>query len=125
MIDKLITFYEIDTKNFFFFFFRRIEIIDYVMKRKSITKWKKLILKSLSIVFVKYEKNHIYWMLRFNEIIYRVLFIIWIKKKHLYNIEISIKTLSKRSILESINFSTKKQILKSNSMTIFISIQIF
>jgi hypothetical protein len=86
---------------------------------------KKLILKSFSIVFVKYEKNHIYRMLSFNEIIYRVLFVIWIKKKHLYNVEISIETSSKQSIFESINFSTKKQVLKSNSMIILVSIQIF
>jgi hypothetical protein len=77
MIDKSIIFYEIDTKKkFFFAHFRRIETIDYVMKRKSITKWKKLISRSFSIVFVKYEKNHIYRMLRLNEIIYRVLFVI-------------------------------------------------
>jgi hypothetical protein len=73
MIDKSIIFYEIDTKRkFFFVHFRRIETIDYVMKRKSITKWKKLISKSFSIVLVKYEEDHIYRMLRFNEIIYRV-----------------------------------------------------
>jgi hypothetical protein len=41
MIDKLIIFYEIDTKKkFFFVHFRRIETINYVMKRKSIIKWK-------------------------------------------------------------------------------------
>jgi hypothetical protein len=88
-------------------------------------EWKKLILKSFSIVLVKYEKNHIYRMLRLNEIIYRVSLIIWTKKKHSYDVEISIETSSKRSILESFNSSTKRQILKSNSITIFISIQIF
>jgi hypothetical protein len=126
MIDKLIIFYKVDTKRrFFFAHFRRIETIDYVMKRKSITKWKKLILKSFSIVFVKYEKNHIYRMLRLNEIIYRVSLIIWTKKKHSYDVEISIETSLKWSIFESFNSSTKKQIIKLNSITIFISIQIF
>jgi hypothetical protein len=126
MIDKSIIFYEIDTKKkFFFAHLRRIETIDYVMKRKSIIKWKKLISRSFSIVFVKYEKNHIYRMLRFNEIIYRVSFVIWIKKKHSHDVEILIETSSKRSIFESINSSTKKQVLKSNSMTIFISMQSF
>jgi hypothetical protein len=73
MIDKSIILYKVDTKRkFFFAHFRRIETIDYVMKRKSITKWKKLISRSFSIVLVKYEENHIYRMLRFNEIIYRV-----------------------------------------------------
>ncbi len=49
MIDKSITFYEIDTKKkFFFAHFRRIETINYAMKRKSITKWKKI---NLKIVF--------------------------------------------------------------------------
>jgi hypothetical protein len=77
MIDKSIIFYEIDTKRtFFFVYLRRIETIDYVMKRKSITKWKKLISKSFSIVLVEYEKDHIYRMLRLNEIIYRVSFVI-------------------------------------------------
>jgi hypothetical protein len=95
------------------------------MKRKSITKWKKLIFKSFSIVFVSYEKHHIYWMLRFNEIIYCISSIIWIKKKHSHDVETSIKTSSKRLIFESFNSSTKKQVLKSNSITILISIQIF
>jgi hypothetical protein len=94
------------------------------MKRKSITKWKKLIFRSFSIVLVKYEKNHIYRMLRFNEIIYRVSSIIWTKKKHSHDVEISIEISSKRSVFESFNSSTKRQVLKSNSITIFISIQI-
>jgi hypothetical protein len=51
------------------------------MKRKLITKWKKLVLKSFFVVLVNYEKNHIYQILRLNEIIYLVLFVIWIKKK--------------------------------------------
>jgi hypothetical protein len=76
-------------------------------------------------VLVEYEKNHIYQMLRLNEIIFRVSSVIWIKKKHSHDVEISIETLLKRSIFESINFSTKKQILKSISMTILISIEIF
>ncbi len=77
MTNKSIIFFEADTKwKFFFAHFRRIEITDYVMKRKSITKWKKFVLKSFSVVFVNYEKNHIYRMLRLNEIIYRVSFVI-------------------------------------------------
>jgi hypothetical protein len=125
MIDKSIIFYEIDTKRkFFLVHFRRIETIDYVMKQKSITKWKKLIFKSFSIVLVNYERNHIYRMLRFNEIIYRVSSIIWIKKKYSHDVETSIETSSKRSILESFNFSSKRQTLKSNSITILISTQI-
>jgi hypothetical protein len=61
MIDKLIILYEVDTKKkFSFAHFRRIETIDYVMKRKSITKWKKLISKSFSIVLVEYKENYIY-----------------------------------------------------------------
>jgi hypothetical protein len=126
MIDRSITFYEVDTrKKFFFAHFRRIEIIDYVMKRKSITKWKKLILRSFSIVLVRYKKNHIYRMLRLNEIIYRVSSIIWTKKTHSHDVEISIETSSKRSTFESFNSSTKRQALESNSITILISTQIF
>jgi hypothetical protein len=126
MIDKSIISYEVDTKRkSSFAHFRRIETIDYVMKRKSITKWKKLIFKSFSIVLVNYEKDHIYQMLRLNEIIYRVLFVIWIKEKHSNDVEILIETSSKRSIFESINSSTKKQVLESNFVTILISIQIF
>jgi hypothetical protein len=85
---------------------------------------KKLILRSFSIVLVNYERNHIYRMLRFNEIIYRVSSIIWIKKKHLHDVEISIETSSKRSIFESWNTTTKRQTLESNSITILISTQI-
>jgi hypothetical protein len=123
MIDKSIILYEIDTKKkFFFVHFRRIEIIDYVMKRKSITKWRKLISRSFSIVLVKYEKDHIYWMLRFNEIIYRVSFVIWIKKKREESfVEIANEISTKRSIIESIEFSTKRQALKLNSIIIFMS----
>jgi hypothetical protein len=125
MIDRSIIFYEVDTKKkFFLAHLRRIETIDYVMKRKSITRWKKLALKSFSIVLVKYKKNHIYRMLRLNEIIYRVSSIIWAKKKHSHNVEISIETSSKRSVFESFNSSTKKQVLESNSITILISTQI-
>jgi hypothetical protein len=125
MIDRSIILYEVDTKrNFFFVHLRRIETIDYVMKRKSITRWKKLIFRSFSIVLVNYEKNHIYRMLRLNEIIYRVLSIIWIKKKHSHDVETSIEISSKRSIFESFNLSSKKQVLKSNSITILISTQI-
>jgi hypothetical protein len=93
MIDKSIIFNEIDTKRkSFLVYLRRIETIDYAMKRKSITKWKKLNFKWFSIVLVSYEKNHIYRMLRLNEIIYRVSSIIWIKKKHSHDVEILIKT---------------------------------
>ncbi len=82
MINKLIISFEIDTKwKFFFVHFRRIEIMSYVMKRKSITKWKKFVFRSFFVVLVNYERNHIYWMLRFNEIIYHVSYVIWIKKK--------------------------------------------
>jgi hypothetical protein len=109
MIDKSIILYEIDTKRkFSFAHLRRIETIDYAMKRKSITRWKKLIFKSFSIVLVSYEKNHIYRMLCLDEIIYRVSFVIWIKEKHLHDAEILIETSSKRSTFESINSSTKK-----------------
>jgi hypothetical protein len=91
------------------------------IKRKSITKWKKLISKSFSIVLVKYEKNHIYRMLRFNEIIYRVSSVIWIKKKREESlVEIANEISAKRSIIELIEFSTKKQALKSNSIIIFM-----
>jgi hypothetical protein len=123
VIDKSIIFYEIDTKKkSFFAHLRRVETIDYVMKRKLITRWKKLISKSFSIVFVKYEKNHIYQMLRLNEIIYRVSFVVWIKKKRKkFFVKIADETSTKRSIIESIEFSTKRQILKSNSIIIFMS----
>jgi hypothetical protein len=126
MIDKSITLYEVDTKRkFFFAHFRRIETIDYVMKRKSITWWTKLILRSFSIILEKYERDHIYRMLRFNEIIYRVSSIIWTKKKHSHDVEISIETSSQRSVFESFSSSTKRQALESNSITILISTQTF
>jgi hypothetical protein len=121
MTSKSIISFEIDTeRKCFFVHFRRIETTNYVMKRKSITKWKKLILKSFLVVLVKYEKNHIYRMLRFNEIIYRVSFVIWIneKREELSIIEISS---TKRLIIESIIFSTKRQVLKSNLIIIFIA----
>ncbi len=124
MTNKSITFFEIDTKRkFSFAHFRRIETTSYVMKRKSITKWKKLVLKSFLAVLVKYEKDHIYRMLRLNEIIYRVSSVIWIKKKReeSFFVEISNKASAKRSIIESIEFSTKRQVIKSNSIIIFMS----
>jgi hypothetical protein len=124
IIDRSIILYEVDTRRkFSFAHLRRIETIDYAMKRKSITRWKKLILRSFSIVLVKYERNYIYRMLRLNEIIYRVSSIIWTKKKHSHDVEISIETSSKRSTFESFNSSTKRQALKSNSITILISTQ--
>jgi hypothetical protein len=62
-------------------------------------------------------------MLRFNEIIYRVSSVIWIKKKR--EESLLVETLNeisaKRSIIESIEFSTKKQVLESNSIIILIS----
>jgi hypothetical protein len=123
MIDKLIIFYKVDTKRkFFFAYFRRIEIFDYAMKRKSITKWKKLISRSFSIVLVNYEENHIYRMLRFNEIIYRVSSVIWIKKKREESlfVEISNEISTKSSIIELIKFSTKRQNCESNSIIFLI-----
>jgi hypothetical protein len=118
MIDRSITFYEINTKRkLFLIHLRRIETIDYAMKRKSITKWKKLISRSFSIVLVEYEENHIYRMLRFNEIIYRASSVIWIKKKREESFLIEI---SKRSVSESIQSSTKRQVLESNSIIILI-----
>jgi hypothetical protein len=89
------------------------------MKRKSIMRWKKLTFKSFFVVLVKYEKNHIYRMLRSNEIIYRVLFVIWINEKRKESSTVEISS-TKRSIIESIILSTKKQNLKSNLVIIFI-----
>jgi hypothetical protein len=62
-------------------------------------------------------------MLCFNEIIYRVSSVIWIKKKReeLFFVEISNKTSAKWSIIESIKFSTKKQVIESNSIIILMS----
>jgi hypothetical protein len=121
MINKSITSFEANTRRkFFFAHFRRIKTTDYVMKRKSITKWKKLVFKSFFVVFINYEKNHIYRMLRFNEIIYRVSFVIWINEKRKKSSIVEISS-TKRSIIESIIFSTKKQILKSNFVIILIA----
>jgi acyl carrier protein phosphodiesterase len=124
MINKSIIFYEINTKRkSFFAHLRRIKTTSYVMKHKSITKWKKFVLKSFFAVFVKYEKNYIYQILRFNEIIYRVSFIIWIEKKRekSFFVETLNKISAKRSIIKLIESSTKKQILEFNSIIIFIS----
>jgi hypothetical protein len=123
MTNRSIIFYEIDTKNkSFLAHLRRIETTSYVMKRKSVMKWKKLVLRSFLVVLVKYERNHIYRMLRLNEIIYRVSSVIWIKKKReeSFFVEISNKASTKRSIFESIEFSTKRQIIESNSIIIFM-----
>jgi hypothetical protein len=91
MTNKTIIFYEIDTrKKSFLAHLRQIETTNYVMKRKSIMKWKKFAFKSFFVVFVNYERNHIYRMLCFNEIIYRVSFVTWVKKKQ------SIRTCSHR-----------------------------
>jgi hypothetical protein len=60
-------------------------------------------------------------MLRFNEIIYRVSSVIWIKKKREELLLVKILNKStKRSIFESIESSAKKQAFESNSMIIFI-----
>jgi hypothetical protein len=61
-------------------------------------------------------------MLRFNEIIYRVSFVIWIKKKRekSFLIEISNKTSAKRSIFESVKFLTKRQVIESISIIILM-----
>jgi hypothetical protein len=61
-------------------------------------------------------------MLRFNEIIYRVLFVIWIKKKREESllVEILNKASTKWSIFESIEFSTKRQVIESNSIIILL-----
>jgi hypothetical protein len=121
MTNKLITSFEIDTRRkFFFAHLRRIKTTSYVIKRKSIMKWKKLVFKSFFVVFVSYEKNHIYQMLRHNEIFYRVSSVIWIKKKRKELFLFIFKTSTKRSIIESIIFSTKKQVLKSNSIIILM-----
>jgi hypothetical protein len=108
MTNRSIISYEIDTKkNLSFAHLRRIETTNYAMKRKSITKWKKLVLRSFLAVLVEYEKDHIYQMLRLNEIIYRVSFVIWIKKKREESllVEISNKASAKRSVFESIESS--------------------
>jgi hypothetical protein len=122
MTNRSITFYEIDTKRkSFLAHLRRIETTNYVMKRKSITRWKKLVFRSFFAVLVEYEKNHIYRMLRLNEIIYRVSSVIWIKKKREESlfVEILDEISAKRSITESIESSTKKRVLESNSIIEF------
>jgi hypothetical protein len=121
MTNKSITSFEVDTKQkFSFAHLRRIETTNYVMKRKSITKWKKFVFRSFFVVFVNYEKNHIYRMLRLNEIIYRVFFVIWIKKKRKESFLFISETSTKRSIIDSVISSTKKQVLKSNSIIILM-----
>ncbi len=113
MINKSIISFKIDTRwKFFFAYLRQIETTNYVMKRKSITKWKKLVFKSFFVVFVDYERNHIYRMLRLNEIIYRVSSVTWIKKSEKNHFFFISETSTKRSITKSIIFSTKKQVLK-------------
>jgi hypothetical protein len=107
-------------RKFFFAHCRRIETTNYVMKRKLITKWKKLIFRSFFVVLVKYEKNYICRMLRLNQIIYRVFFVIWINEKRKKSSIVEISFI-KRSIIKSIIFSTKKQVLKSNFVIILIS----
>jgi glycosyltransferase involved in cell wall biosynthesis len=111
MTNKTIIFYEIDIKRkSFFAHLRQIETTSYVMKRKSITRWKKLAFKSFSVVFVNYEEDHIYQMLRFNEIIYRVSFITWVKEK---TINSSTFESTKKHVFETIESFAKKQVVKS------------
>ncbi len=113
--------YEIDTKRkSSLAHLRRIGTTGYAMKRKSITKWKKLALRSFFVVLIDYESDHIYRMLRLNEIIYRVSSVIWIKEKREESSSLISDTLTKRSIFESVIFSTKRQVLKSNSIIIFM-----
>jgi hypothetical protein len=122
MTNKSIIFFKVDKKwKFFFAHLRRIETTSYVMKRKSITRWKKLAFRSFFVVFVNYEENHIYRMLRLNEIIYRVSFVTWIKKKREELFFFISETSTKLSITKSVIFSTKKQVLKSNSIIILMS----
>jgi hypothetical protein len=124
MTNKSIISYEIDTKKkSSFAHLRRIETTSYVMKRKLITKWKKLVFRSFFAVLVKYERNHIYRMLRLNEIIYRVSSVIWIKKKREESllVEISDEISAKWSIIESIESTTKRQVIESNSIIILMS----
>jgi hypothetical protein len=100
MINRSIISFEADTRRkFFLAHFRRIETTSYVMKRKLVTRWKKLVLRSFFIVLVNYEKNHIYRMLRLNEIIYRVSSVIWIKKKRKESFSFISETSTKRSII--------------------------
>jgi hypothetical protein len=121
MTNRSIISFEIDMKRkFSFAHLRRIETINYVMKRKSITKWKKFVFKSFFVVLVNYERDHIYRMLRFNEIIYRVSSVTWIKKKRKESFLFIFETSTKRSIIESVILSTKRQILKLNSIIIFM-----
>jgi hypothetical protein len=119
--NKSITSFEIDTKRkLSFAHLRRIETTSYVMKRKSITRWQKLVLRSFLVVLVDYERDHIYRMLRFNEIIYRVSSVIWIKKKREKSSLFIFETSTKRSITDSVISSTKRQALKSNSIIILM-----
>jgi hypothetical protein len=121
MTNKSIISFEIDTRRkFFFAHLRRIETTSYVMKRKSVTKWKKIVLRSFSVVLVDYEKNHIYRMLRLNEIIYRISSVIWIKKKRKKSFSFISETSTKRSIIESIISSTKRQAFESNLIIILM-----
>ncbi len=118
MINKSIISFEIDTRRkFFFVHLRRIKITSYVMKRKSITKWKIFALRLFFVVFVNYEKDHLYRMLRFNEIIYRVSSIIWTKKKRKKLFLFISETSIKRSIIESIILS-QAAIQKQNCVKI-------
>jgi hypothetical protein len=122
MTNRSIISFEIDTKRkSSFAHLRRIETTNYVMKRKSVTKWKRFALRSFFVVLADYEKNHIYRMLRLNEIIYRVSSVIWIKIKREESSLLIFETSTKRSIIDSVILSTKRQALKSNSIIILMS----
>ncbi len=122
MTNRSITSFEADTKRkSSFAHLRRIETTDYVMKRKLVTRWKKLALRSFSVVLVNYERDHIYRMLRLNEIIYRVSSVIWIKKKRKESFSFISETSTKRSIIESVILSTKRQAFESNLIIILMS----
>jgi hypothetical protein len=121
MTNRSITSFEVDTRRkFSLAHLRRIETTGYVMKRKSVTRWKKFVSKSFSVVLVDYERNHIYRMLRLNEIIYRVSSVIWIKKKRELSLFIS-ETSTKRFVIESSILSAKRQALEPNSIIILMS----
>ncbi len=121
MTNRSIIPFEVDTRRkFSFAHLRRIETTNYVMKRKSVTRWKKLVLRSFSVVLVDYEEDHIYRMLRLNETIYRVSSVIWTKKKREESFSFISETSTKRSIIESVISSTKRQVLEPNFIIILM-----
>jgi hypothetical protein len=121
MTNKTIIFYKIDMKRkSFLTHLRQIETTNYVMKRKLITRWKKFAFKSFSIVLVNYEENQIYRMLRLNEIIYRVSFVTWVKKKRV--IDLIMFESVKRQIIEIIESFAKRQVNESKQSNFSIII---